>query len=125
MEEDDTMKQRLYASLVKNLSNPDDELRLMAVESLVMSTWDPGWRPVDLIDLGGLSPLVTCLSDDVDIIRGASARLLGAIVERGEFEAVVEAGAVRPLEGLLDDPDPLVRSNATATLEAMKLKKCA
>jgi hypothetical protein len=125
MEEKDAMKKRLFVSLVRNLSNPDDDLRLTAVESLLMSTWDPEWRPVEIIDAGALAPLVSCLSDDVDLIRGASARLLGVIVERGEYDAVVEAGSVRPLERLLDDPDPLVRSNARHTLEAMKLKKCA
>jgi HEAT repeat protein len=124
MQSQEAMKTRLLKANVRYLASPDDNERLMAVESLLMSSWDPEWSPRRLIDEGALPNLVTCLGDDIDLIRGAAARLLGRIVAKGELEAVIEAGAQEPLKKMLDDEDPLNRQNAKEALEEIQRQKC-
>lgn len=125
MQSEEAIKTRLLKANVRYLASPDDNERLIGVESLLMSSWDPGWSPRRLIDEGGLPNLVACLGDDVDLIRGGAARLLGTIVAAGELEAVIEAGALEPLETMLEDEDPLNRQNAKEALEEIKRQKCA
>jgi HEAT repeat protein len=124
MQSQEAMKTRLLKANVRYLASPDDNERLMAVESLLMSSWDPEWSPRRLIDEGALPNLVTCLGDDIDLIRGAAARLLGRIVAKGDLEAVIEAGAQEPLKKMLDDEDPLNRQNAKEALEEIQRQKC-
>jgi hypothetical protein len=125
MQSEENIRTRLLKANIRYLGSPDDNERLIGVESLLMSSWDPGWSPRQLIDEGGLPGLVACLGDDIDLIRGGAARLLGTIVTKGELDAVIEAGAQEPLEAMLDDEDPLNRQNAQATLEEIKKRKCA
>lgn len=125
MQDEDTVRMRLLKANIRYLSSPDDNERLIGVESLLMSSWDPEWSPRNLIDEGALPALVACLGDDIDLVRGGAARLVGAIVAKGELEAVIEAGAQEPLEAMLGDEDPLNRRNAKEALEAIKRQKCA
>lgn len=115
---------RLIESLVGYLSGPDDDLRLTAAEALLMSTWDPAWTPRLLIDAGGVVPLVASLSDDAAPVRSAAAQLIRILVQKGELDVVVEAGAQHALEKLQDEPDPVVRTHAAEALQAIQTHKC-
>ena len=125
MQSEEAIKTRLLKANVRYLASPDDNERLIGVESLLMSSWDPEWSPRQLIDEGGLPNLVARLGDDIDLIRGGAARLLGRIVAKGEFDAVIEAGAEEPLKTMLADEDPLNRQNAKEALEEIQRQKCA
>ncbi|NYT05369.1 MAG: hypothetical protein GKC04_03215 [Methanomicrobiales archaeon] len=115
---------RLVASLVGYLSHPDDDLRLTAVEALLMSTWDPAWTPALVVDAGGAAPIVACLSDEVDQVRNAAVQLVAILVRKGEAGLLIEAGAGKALEKLCKDPDPLIRRRAAGALEALDSGPC-
>lgn len=125
VQNEDTIRTRLLKANVRYLASPDENERLVGVESLLMSAWDPDWAPRRLIDEGGIPGLVACLGDDIDLIRGAAARLLGRIAAHGEAEAVLSAGAQEPLEAMLADEDPLNRQNAQEALEEIRRQRCA
>ncbi|KQC03511.1 MAG: hypothetical protein APR53_05295 [Methanoculleus sp. SDB] len=124
MADNEEIRKRLIESLVGYLSGPDDDLRLTAIEALLMSTWDPAWTPRHLIDAGGVVPLIACLSDAAAPVRSAAAQLIGILVRKGEPGVVVEAGARHALEKLQADPDPVVRAHAAEGLLALQTQKC-
>jgi HEAT repeat protein len=118
------LEREMLAVNIRNLSDEDDDVRLMAIEALVTSTWDPEWNPEGMIEEGGLPAVVHCLGDENPRIRSAAASLLLATAERGDGDAVVLADALPGLERLTGDRDEIVRIKANEVIQVLQTQGC-
>lgn len=120
MEEKRNMKEEMLGVILGELSAPNADRRIYAIESLVMSSWDSSWTPAELLGAGGLPKIVDRLADPEPQVRAAAAQVIGAIAKKGGVRNINHTNAVPVLISMLGDDSEQVRKNVQAALEAIE-----
>ncbi len=107
---------KIVKDLVCRISDPEEETREMAIEALAVSTWDEDWRPDDLIQAGGIEPVLELLEERNTHIVESALDVIMATAAAGQEEALISAGALSYLGALRDHSAPEVREKARKTL---------
>lgn len=107
---------KIMKDLVCRISDPDEETRETAIEALAVSTWDEDWRPDDLIQAGGIEPVLELLEEGNTHIVESALDVVMATAAAGEQEALLSAGAITYLRALRDHDAPEIREKAKNTL---------
>jgi HEAT repeat protein len=120
MEEKKDMRGEMLGVILGELSAPNAERRIYAIESLVMSSWDASWTPAELLGAGGLSKVIDRLADPEPQVRAAAAQVIGAIAKKGGVRDLNHTNAVSVLISMLGDDSDQVRKDVQAALEAIE-----
>lgn len=113
---------KMTRTMIRNLSNTDQQVRKKMLDMVVVMAFDPARHPGFFVEAGGIPPLLERFGEQDQILRHHAVEAVDRLAELGFAEELERAGALSSLGHLEDDPWPPIRKVAKRAAERI-LKK--
>ena len=112
--------QDIIGDLLLRLKEKGRKGKEAAIEALAVSTEDDGWRPDELIRQGGIAILKDLLQEKNPHIVFSALKIILAIADSGESEALIEEGVIACLDQMQDHENRAIRQEVLAALAILQ-----
>jgi hypothetical protein len=120
MAEELRIEQELIEDLLGRLSEKGTKGREAAIEALAVSTEDEDWRPDELIRQGGIKIIMNQLKGKNQHIVLSALKIIIAVADSGEEEALIGEGVVACLDTMQDTKNPAIQEKVREALSRLQ-----